>query len=166
MRITVVLLMMLSILMAVPFNITARAGSAADMSSWQTMAHSQMHPAGKRASRYVIEFGHGGGNLRPYKIAIAEDGRVKVLEGAPPLKTKHVPSEKVRELLSQAANEDFWNAKQREDEAKPVLPDFGFVFVKVRVQSQPSRVINKRGPQAGPLGEYYQTLSDLVLAQP
>jgi len=116
----------------------------------------------------VIEFGHAGGNLRPYKIGIDAAGQVRILDGGPQLKTQSIPVEKVRELLSEARNKRFWKSTSAEDrKAQNVLPDFGFIFVKVRAGSHQSRrTIYRRGPEAGPLGRFYAQLSDLVLTQP
>jgi hypothetical protein len=120
----------------------------------------------KRAARPIIEFGHKGGNLRPYTIAIDEGGRVRVLAGAPPLKTHRIPAGKVQEIVNKARDDSFWKTGQTEAEQKPTLPDFGSVFIKVRVPGHTSRVIRREGAQVGPLGEFYQMLSDFVLATP
>src|SRR3954470_11918710 len=83
--------------------------------------------------RPVIEFGHKGGNLRPYRIGIDASGLVKVLQGSPQLKAESVAPEKVQELLREASDDQFWKAGAAQDaEAPKILPDFGFVFVRVR----------------------------------
>lgn len=115
------------------------------------------------AFRPVIEFGHQGGNLRPYRIGIDAGGQVKVLAGSPHLKADHIPAEKVQELLQMASDESFWKSTAADDaRAQKMLPDFGFVFVRVHVTGQ--RAIYHRGRQTGPLGKFYTELSDLVLA--
>jgi hypothetical protein len=141
--------------------------------SWTTIsAHEArdsamtLRPADARlAFRPVIEFGHEGGNLRPYKIGIDGNGRVKILAGNLQLKTQRIPVEKVRELVSLASDKGFWESSEAvETEAPKVLPDFGFVFVRVRAAGR--RVIYHHGRQQGALGKFYAQLSDLVLEQP
>jgi hypothetical protein len=122
-----------------------------------------------RAFRAVIEFGHEGGNLRPYKIGIDADGRVKVLEGGPQLKTRRISTEKVRELVLEASDKSLWESSAAAGAAatKKVLPDFGFVYIKVRaVDGRHSVVLDRHGQPTGTLGSFYEQLSDLVLAQP
>ncbi|MDT5122002.1 MAG: hypothetical protein QOC96_1484 [Acidobacteriota bacterium] len=119
-----------------------------------------------RAFRPVIEFGHAGGNLRPYRIGIDANGLVKVLEGSPQLKAEHISAEKVRELVRMANNKKFWESSSADTaEGQKVLPDFGFVFVKVRAAGR-RRLIYHHGQATGPLGRFYTQLSDLVMAQP
>ncbi|MDT4897133.1 MAG: hypothetical protein QOH25_2210 [Acidobacteriota bacterium] len=119
----------------------------------------------KSVFRPVIEFGHEGGNLRPYKIGIDASGRVRVLAGRPQLKVERIAAEKVRELVSLASNKGFWESSAADDmEAQKVPPDFGFVFVRLRAATR--RVIYHHGRQAGALGRFYTQLSDLVLVQP
>lgn len=116
-----------------------------------------------RTFRPVIEFGHKGGNLRPYRIGIDASGQVRVLEGSPQLKADRIPAEKVQELLQMASDKNFWESTAADDaQAQKVLPDFGFVFVRVRAAGR--RVIYHHGRYAGPLGKFYTQLSDLVLA--
>jgi hypothetical protein len=118
------------------------------------------------AFRPVIEFGHQGGNLRPYKIGIDANGQVRVLQGRPQLATNHIPAEKVQELVSMASDNSFWESSPADDaKAQRGLPDFGFVFVRVRAAAGSHPVIYHHGRQAGPLGKFYAQLSDLVLAQ-
>lgn len=114
--------------------------------------------------RPVIEFGHDGGNLRPYRIGIDANGQVRVLKGRPHLKTDHIPAEKVRELISLASDKSFWESSAADDAQTPqVLPDFGFVFVRVR-SAGGHPAIYHRGQHTGALGRFYTQLSDLVLA--
>jgi hypothetical protein len=115
-----------------------------------------------KAAQPAIEFGHEGGNLRPYKIAVFEDGRIETLEGLPALKVDSISPDKVKELVHKASSKDFW--KGSHIEARPALPDFGFVFVKVRTPT--GKIINHHGAQSGRLGELYSQLSDLVLEKP
>jgi hypothetical protein len=56
----------------------------------------------------AIEFGHEGGNLRPYRVVIYRDGRVELKEGAVSLKVDSVPSDKVKELVSKGSDRGFW----------------------------------------------------------
>lgn len=114
-----------------------------------------------RTARPVIEFGHEGGNLRPYRIAIYKDGRVVALKGVPALKTSSIPIEKLDELVAKATDPNFW--KRGRIESRPTIPDFGFVFVRVRAPS--GRTIYRHGAQKGPLGEFYSLLSGIVLEQ-
>jgi len=115
------------------------------------------------AFRPVIEFGHQGGNLRPYRIGIDASGRVKVLQGVPQLKVESIPAEKVSELVREASDEDFWKTNSADDEAAgKILPDFGFVFVKVHASGR--RLIYHHGRHTGPLGRFYTELSELILA--
>jgi hypothetical protein len=125
-----------------------------------------LRPADARlAFRPVIEFGHEGGNLRPYKIGIDANGRVKILAGNLQLKTERIPAEKVRELVTLASDKGFWESSAADEtEAQKVLPDFGFVFVRVKAAGR--RVIYHHGRQRGALGKFYAQLSDLVLEQP
>jgi hypothetical protein len=116
----------------------------------------------KQTEKPAIEFGHEGGNLRPYRVVIYEDGRVKTKEGAVSLKVDSVSSNKVKELVSKATDKAFW--KRGPIAARPSLPDFGFVFVRVRARS--GKTSYHRGAQTGPLGEFYSELSDLILASP
>lgn len=121
----------------------------------------QSSAAGHRPAKPVIEFGHDGGNLRPYRIGINKTGRVKILMGAPSLKVEELPAEEVRILLRKASDKRFW--KRPGDAKRPRLPDLGFVFVKVR--DSRGKIIEHRGAQTGPLGEFYSILSELVLAK-
>jgi hypothetical protein len=115
------------------------------------------------AFRPVIEFGHKGGNLRPYRIGIDAGGHVKVLAGRPQLKVESIPAEKVEELLREASDDTFWKTSAEEDaQAKKILPDFGFVFVRVRAPG--GRSIYHQGRYAGPLGRFYDQLSEFLLA--
>lgn len=116
----------------------------------------------KRKSQPAIEFGHEGGNLRPYRVVIYRDGRVETKEGVLSLKVDSLPSDKVKELVSKAADRNFW--KKGPIAVRPSLPDFGFVFVRVRTRS--GMTISHHGAQTGPLGEFYSELSDLILANP
>ena len=113
----------------------------------------------KQTEKPAIEFGHEGGNLRPYRVVIYRDGRVETKEGAVSLKVDSLPSDKVKELVSKASDRDFW--KKGPIAARPSLPDFGFVFVRVRTRS--GKTIYHHGAQTGPLDEFYSQLSDLVL---
>ena len=116
----------------------------------------------RQAFRPVVEFGHKGGNLRPYRIGIDASGQVKVLQGSPQLKAESIPAEKVQELVREASDDQFWKASAEEEaSAQKILPDFGFVFVKVR--SAGHRVIYHQGRPAGPLGRFYDQLSELLL---
>lgn len=120
-------------------------------------------PAGvTKAAQPVIEFGHEGGNLRPYKVAIYADGRIQNLEGVAPLKDDLIPPDKLKELVRKARDKRFWNSGP--SKKRPALPDFGFVFVKVRTAS--GRIISHKGAQIGPLAEYYSLLTDLVFQKP
>jgi hypothetical protein len=120
-------------------------------------------PAGvTKAAQPAIEFGHEGGNLRPYKIAVFEDGRIEVIEGSPALKVRSISADKVKELVHKASSRTFW--KGSHVEARPALPDFGFVFVKVRTPA--GKIIYHNGAQSGRLGEFYSQLSDLVIEKP
>ena len=120
-------------------------------------------PAGvPQAAHAAIEFGHQGGNLRPFKIAIFEDGRIEVIEGIRTLKVQSLSPEKVNELVHTASNKDFWKGSHIAQ--RPALPDFGFVFVKVRTPA--GKLIYHRGAQSGRLGEFYSELSDLVIEKP
>ena len=159
MSIKAALLIALSCLAAVALSESAQALPMKDKNSMQTRA------ANKRTAQPVIIFGHTGGNLRPYKVAIYADGRVRALEGAPPLAARHIPAEKVTELLHQASNQDFWKPRDGNSSAEQVLPDFGFVFVKVRTPGRSSRFVNHSGRGVGPLGEFYQQLSDLLFTK-
>lgn len=151
----------LLITMAVTTVFAAEARQQADQ------AVVQGDPKANEVFRPVIEFGHGGGNLRPYKIGIDANGQVRILDGSPQLKTQSIPVEKVAEFLKEAVNKEFWRSSSVEDrKAQNVLPDFGFVFVRVRVPGHSRRIIYRHGPQAGPLGRFYAQLSDLVLTQP
>lgn len=133
------------------------------LSSFLLMASMPATATTARTFRPVIEFGHKGGNLRPYRIGIDASGQVKVLEGSPQLKANRIPAEKVQELLQEASDKSFWESSSADDaQAQRVLPDFGFVFVKVRVTGR--RLIYHHGRYAGPLGRFYTQLSDLVLA--
>ena len=115
-----------------------------------------------QAFRPVIEFGHKGGNLRPFRIGIDESGRVKVLQGGPQLKVESIAAEKLQELLREASDDSFWKTSAAEEaQAQKILPDFGFVFVKVR--SAGHRVIYHQGRHTGPLGRFYDKLSELLL---
>lgn len=155
MRLPTNLLIALSLLVLAVVSEAAEARESGD-------ARAESKQTAIKQSRPVIEFGHEGGNLRPYRVAIYADGRVKALKGAPSLKAQSVPAEKVTELVSRATDRKFW--KRGRIEKRPALPDFGFAFVRVRTQS--GRIIYHHGPQTGPLGEYYSALSDLVLAKP
>ncbi|MGB9177640.1 MAG: hypothetical protein WCB68_00210 [Pyrinomonadaceae bacterium] len=159
MSIKAVFLILLSCLMVVAVTIRVQARPMKDKTFPQTRS------ARRQTSKPVIVFGHTGGNLRPYKVAIYADGRVSALEGAPPLDTKQIPAEKVTELVQQASDKNFWKF-QGDQSAEKVLPDFGFVFVKVRTPARSSRFINHSGRGVGPLGEFYQQLSDLVFIKP
>lgn len=110
----------------------------------------------------VIQFGHEGGSLRPFTIALYEDGRVEATKGAPPLKTNSISPDKVKELIAKASSKSFW--KKSHIEERPTVPDFGFVFVKARSAS--GKIINHHGAKSGRLGEFYSELSDLVLKEP
>jgi hypothetical protein len=137
------------------------AHEAKDSAMTSTLANASL------AFRPVIEFGHQGGNLRPYKIGIDANGQVRILQGRPPLKAKSIPAEKVRELVNMASDKAFWESSSADEgEAQRGLPDFGFVFVKVHAAKGSQPVIYHHGRQAGPLGKFYAQLSDLVLAQP
>lgn len=117
----------------------------------------------RAAFRPVIEFGHRGGNLRPYRIGIDASGRVKILQGRPPLKADSVPAEKVEELLREASDAQFWKTTAEDDAAaQKILPDFGFVFVRVRTAD--GRRINHQGRASGPLGKLFDQLAELILA--
>ncbi|HEV7374505.1 MAG TPA: hypothetical protein VGN95_07300 [Pyrinomonadaceae bacterium] len=130
-------------------------------------AMTSTHANAPLAFRPVIEFGHQGGNLRPYKIGIDASGRVRVLQGRTQLATNHIPAEKVQELVSMASDKSFWESSSADDaETKRGLPDFGFVFVRVRAAAGSQPVIYHHGRQTGPLGKFYAQLSDLVLAHP
>jgi hypothetical protein len=124
---------------------------------------SKNEPAGvTKAAQPAIEFGHEGGNLRPYKIAVFEDGRIEVIEGSPALKSHSISAEKIKDLVQKASHKNFWKSSHIDE--RPALPDFGFVFVKVKTAS--GRIINHKGAQIGPLAEYYSLLTDLVLQNP
>lgn len=130
-------------------------------------AMTSTHARASLAFRPVIEFGHQGGNLRPYKIGIDANGQVRVLQGRPQLKTREIPAEKVQELVSLASDKTFWESSSADEgQAQRGLPDFGSVFVRVRAAAGRQPVIYHHGRQAGPLGKFYAQLSDLVLAQP
>lgn len=159
MSIKAALLIVLSCLITVAVSMPAQARPANDKT------FPQMRAAHRRTSQAVIVFGHTGGNLRPYKVAIYADGRVRALEGAPPLAARRIPAEKVTELLDRARNKDFWESRDSNRGAEQVLPDFGFVFVKVRTQGRSSRFVNHSGRGIGPLGEFYQQLSDLLFTK-
>ena len=119
-------------------------------------------PSVRHASRPVIEFGHEGGNLRPYRVAIYPDGRVEAMEGVARLKGDFIPADKVKELLHKATDKHFW--KSGPSKKRPALPDFGVVFVKI--WSASGRIISHKGAQIGPLAEYYSLLSDAVFQKP
>lgn len=112
----------------------------------------------------IIEFGHEGGNLRPYRIGIDAAGHIKVMKGNPQLKAQSIPAEQVQELLQKATDNSFWKGVPGSETPASALPDFGFVFVTVH--STKGKVTKHHGAQSGPLGEFYSTLSDLVLAKP
>ncbi len=95
-------------------------------------------------------------------MAIYADGRVQSVEGVAPLKSDLIPPDKVKELVRKATDNRFW--KSGLSKKRPALPDFGFVFVKVRTES--GRIINHKGAQIGPLAEYYSLLTDLVFQKP
>lgn len=154
------LLVVLSYLTAVAATVPAQARIM------KVKTFTQIGAGNKQASRPVIIFGHTGGNLRPFKVAIYADGRVSALEGAPPLAAKQIPAEKVTELVRQASDKNFWKPRQGNESAQKVLPDFGFVFVEVRTQGRPSRFVKHNGRGVGPLGQFYQQLSDLVFTKP
>jgi hypothetical protein len=116
----------------------------------------------RHTSRPVIEFGHEGGNLRPYRVAIYADGRVKAMEGVAPLKGDFIPADKVKELLRKATDKRFWLSGP--SRKRPALPDFGVVFVKTWTAS--GKIIYHKGAQTGPLAEYYSLLTDLVFQKP
>lgn len=120
----------------------------------------QSSAAGHRPVKPVIEFGHEGGNLRPYRIGISKTGRVEILMGTPSLRVAKLSADEVRTLLHNASDRRFW--KRPGDNKRPRLPDLGFVFVKVR--DSRGKIIEHRGAQTGPLGEFYSILSKLVLA--
>jgi hypothetical protein len=145
----------------VPLAFVSTAGAVATQGSKSATASSK--PASVRhTSRPVIEFGHQGGNLRPYRVAIYADGRVEAIEGIAPLKGDFIPADKVKELVRKATDKGFW--KSGPSKKRPALPDFGFVFVKVRTAS--GRIIYHKGAQTGPLAEYYALLSDAVFQKP
>jgi len=121
----------------------------------------QTYATSHRSFEPVIEFGHEGGNLRPYRIGISKDGRVKALNGNPLLKVEKLSRVQVRSLLHKATEGRFW--KRPGDAERPRLPDLGFVFVRVHASGR--RVVEHRGAQSGPLGEFYSILSELVLAR-
>ena len=110
----------------------------------------------------AIEFGHEGGNLRPYKIVVFEDGRIEVIDGSPALNVHSLSPEKVKDLVRKSTSKNFW--KGLPIDKRPALPDFGFVFVKVRTPA--GKIIYHHGAHAGRLGEFYSELSDLVLEKP
>ena len=112
----------------------------------------------------VIEFGHYGGNLRPYTIGIDAAGHVKVMKGNPRLKAQSIPVGQVQEFLQKATDKRFWQEVSGPATPTSALPDFGFVFVTVRTTT--GKVTKHHGAQSGPLGEIYSKLSDLVLANP
>ncbi len=116
----------------------------------------------RHAAPPVIEFGHEGGNLRPYKVGIYADGRVEPLRGLPSVTTNGVSAERVKELVRKSGDRTFWSRGSAQK--RPALPDFGFVFVRVRTPS--GRIIYRHGAQTGPLGELYSELSELVLSKP
>jgi hypothetical protein len=122
----------------------------------------QSSSAAIQEMRPAIEFGHEGGNLRPYKIAFFQDGRVEAIEGAPSFKTRSISPDKVKELIAKASRKNFWTGSRTSK--RPRLPDFGFVFVKVRTAS--GKTIYHHGAQSGRLGEFYSQLAALVLEQP
>ena len=132
---------------------TQRSKSATASSKPASVTHS---------SRPVIEFGHEGGNLRPYRVAIYADGRVQNLEGVAPLKGDLIPADRVKELVHKATDKHFW--KTGPAKKRPALPDFGVVFVKVRTAS--GRIIYHKGAQIGALAEYYSLVSDTVFQKP
>ena|ERR1700720_2483590 len=113
-------------------------------------------------SQPAIEFGHEGGSLRPYRIVIYTNGAVEIKDGAPSLKVDSITTEKVQEVVDKASNRTFW--KNGETVTRPSLPDYGFVFVRVRTRS--GKTIYHHGAQTGPLGELYSELFDLVMAKP
>lgn len=145
----------------VSLAVLAIAGKVEAQQSTNSTSNSNS-PSVRDASRPVIEFGHEGGNLRPYRVAIYADGQVVNLEGIAPLKGDLIPPDKVKELVRKARDKRFW--KSGPSKKRPALPDFGFVFVKVRTAS--GRIINHTGAQIGPLAEYYSLLTDLVFQKP
>jgi hypothetical protein len=162
MRVVKTILILLQLMVAVVTS-GATKGETAQDKQGTNGDEVQTEPA--RASGPVLVFGHKGGNLRPYTVAIYADGRVKALSGHPPLKTERLAVEKLRELLSKARDKSFWEAGAGEAQGQPRLPDYGFVFVKVRPTSS-KRLIVHSGAQVGPLGEFYALLSDLIFTAP
>jgi hypothetical protein len=155
------LLVALSISMAVITTLGVNAQQETNATAVKTPARTG------RGFRPVIEFGHEGGNLRPYRIGVDANGRVKVLKGSPQLKVRRISVEKLRELVSVASDKNFWEKSSADDaEEQKVLPDFGFVFVRLRQTSGSPRTIYHQGQQAGPLGRFYTQLADLVLVEP
>jgi hypothetical protein len=149
---------LLGIFLALAF---APTGAAVKVQGSKSATASSKPASVTHTPRPVIEFGHEGGNLRPYRVAIYADGRVEAMEGVAPLKGDFIPADKVKELVRKATDKGFW--KSGPSKKRPALPDFGFVFVKV---STSGRIIYHKGAQTGPLAEYYSLLTDLVFQKP
>lgn len=122
-----------------------------------TAGSSSGAPGSKKASA-AFAFGRRGGNIAPFSVAIARDGRVTA-QGAVQLASgRHVVSAEARSGLLRLARAERFFSLARTVSCSGTLPDVASLFVTVR-RATGTKTVTVHGGCNARFGELYAVLS-------